>query len=192
MDIQIKDLCKAYHGKQVLDHITLDFSIGEAHCVMAPSGYGKTTLLNIMMGLETADSGTISGLERHRLAPVFQEDRLCENLSVGANLRLTSRERIAEQDMEDCLAALMLPGCLHNPVRELSGGMKRRVAIARALLCGRDILLMDEPFRGLDWECKEQVILYIKRVAFGKTIVCVTHDEEEIGKMGGSLLRLGA
>lgn len=190
MDIRIKNLCKAYHGKQVLDHINLSFSDQEKYCMMAPSGYGKTTLLRIMMGLEQADSGSISGLEGLRLAPVFQEDRLCENLSVSANIRLTARNPVAEAEIAQCLAELGLQDCLRQPARELSGGMKRRVAIARALLSGGDLLLMDEPFKGLDAECKDQVISCVRERTADRTVIWVTHDPEEAEQLGGQIVDL--
>jgi NitT/TauT family transport system ATP-binding protein len=190
MDIRVENLCKSYGGRPVLVNLSLTFARGKKHCVMAPSGYGKTTLLRILMGLERPDSGAVYGLEGCRVAPVFQEDRLCENLSVGANLRLTCRGRLAEAELERCMAALMLPGWLRRSARELSGGMKRRVAIARALLSGREVLLLDEPFKGLDKECKEQVIAYVKEKTRGQTLVWVTHDETEYQSLGGEIVRL--
>jgi NitT/TauT family transport system ATP-binding protein len=81
-----------------------------------------------------------------------------------------------------------LPGCLHKPVRELSGGMKRRVSIARALLCGNDILIFDEPFSGLDDGTKERVMSLVKRAGRGKTMIWVTHDEREAKFMGSRII----
>ena len=89
-DIEIKGLCKAFDGKQVLRDFSAVLPAGQVTGLMAPSGAGKTTLLRILMGLETPDRGTITGLEGLRLSAVFQEDRLCENLNPVSNLRLVT------------------------------------------------------------------------------------------------------
>ena len=190
MEIRVEDLCKSYSGKPVLADLNMVLLQGNSYCLMAPSGYGKTTLLHIMMGLETPDSGVITGLEGFKLAPVFQEDRLCENLSASSNIRLTERSPLSSKQIEECLEALGLSGCQHKPVREFSGGMKRRVAIARALLSKGDVLIMDEPFRGLDLACKEQVMDYVRETVEEKTLIWVTHDEEESKRMDGQLIYL--
>lgn len=190
MPIQVDNVCKSYHGQKVLDHLSLSFQDGVSYCIMAPSGYGKTTLLHMIMGLKQPDFGTINGVECVKFAPVFQDDRLCEMLSVGANIRLTRRRNLSRQEMIDCLNALGLESCIAKPVCALSGGMKRRVAIARALLSDGDVLIMDEPFKGLDKECKQQVIEYVRMTVEGKTVLWVTHDEGEYEKMGGELIRL--
>ena len=109
----------------------------------APSGWGKTTLLRILMGLEAPTSGSVEGVGR--VGVVFQEDRLCDNLDPSANIRLIN-PTLGRRETEDALAAVGLAGCLRQPARELSGGMRRRVAILRALLAEYDLLFLDEPF----------------------------------------------
>lgn len=173
----------------VLKDLSLALAYGESCCLMGPSGQGKTTLLHILMGLVKPDEGTLSGLDGHRLAPVFQENRLCENLSAGANLRLVCGSGRGEE-ISDALAAMGLADCLHKPVRELSGGMKRRVAIARALVSGGDILLFDEPFKGLDDNTKQQVMTHVKEQVKGKTLIWVTHDQREAQYMGSRVIQL--
>ena len=88
--IKIDRLNKSYHGKPVLKELSFSIPAGRITAVMAPSGAGKTTLLRILMGLEQADSGRIEGLEGLRLSAVFQEDRLCPNLSPVSNIRLVT------------------------------------------------------------------------------------------------------
>ena len=132
-DIVIRGLCKAFDGKQVLRDFSAALPAGQVTGLMAPSGAGKTTLLRILMGLETPDRGTITGLEGLRLSAVFQEDRLCENLDPVSNLRLVT-PTLSRAAAEEALKAVGLTDCLHQPTRELSGGMRRRVAILRALL----------------------------------------------------------
>ena len=87
MDLILKDISKAYGENQVLDHISLTFPQGSRTCVMAPSGRGKTTLLRVILGLTKPDQGIVTGRPA-KIAAVFQEDRLCGNLTVGGNLRM--------------------------------------------------------------------------------------------------------
>lgn len=178
VSISLTNVSKSFGNNQVLKNFTATFPKGKVTAIMAPSGGGKTTLLRILMGLEQADSGTISGMEGLRLSAVFQEDRLCSNLSPSANIRLTS-PKISKSEAAAALNAVGLDGCSHQPVRELSGGMRRRVAILRALMADYDILFLDEPFKGLDETTKELVIRDTKLRCANKTVLLVTHDEDE-------------
>ena len=182
-DIVIRGLSKAFDGKQVLRDFSAVLPEGQVTGLMAPSGAGKTTLLRILMGLETPDRGTITGLQGLRLSAVFQEDRLCENLNLVSNLRLVT-PTLSQSAAEKALTAVGLTDCLHQPVRELSGGMRRRVAILRALLAEYDLLFLDEPFKGLDRETKEVVMADTRRRCDGRTVLFVTHDPTELEAMG--------
>ena len=123
MDIQIEHLDKAYGENHVLKDFCAVIPEGEITCIMAPSGKGKTTLLNILLGLEPYDRGRIQGLEGRKKSAVFQEDRLCENLSSRANIRMVRERKISgsrefSQKMEEGLEALELKGyrySLKNP-----------------------------------------------------------------------------
>ena len=182
-DIVIQGLSKAFDGKQVLRDFSAVLPEGQVTGLMAPSGAGKTTLLRILMGLETPDRGTITGLQGLRLSAVFQEDRLCENLNPVFNLRLVT-PTLSQSAAEGALTAVGLTDCLHQPARELSGGMRRRVAILRALLAEYDLLFLDEPFKGLDRETKEVVMADTRRRCDGRTVLFVTHDPTELEAMG--------
>lgn len=180
--IVLEHISKQYGQKQVLDDINLKIPIGKVTAIMAPSGTGKTTLLRILMKLEVPDKGSILGMEQKKLSAVFQEDRLCNNLSVLSNIRLVS----PKTPLETILSALQqigLTGCEHQPVHELSGGMQRRVAILRALMADYDVLFLDEPFKGLDLNTKEIVMEYTKNQCVGKTILLITHDENDAQKL---------
>lgn len=192
MAIKIENLYKSYQGKQVIQNLNMEFSEGKITCIMAPSGKGKTTLLRILIGLEKPDSGKISGMEEKDISVVFQEDRLCENLNVLSNIRLVQKEkRLRKQEffekIQEGLEGIGILDCCNQPVRELSGGMRRRVAILRALYAKWDILFLDEPFKGLDKETKEMVILFLKKRCQGKTVICITHDEKEAEKLGAEI-----
>lgn len=175
--IVIEDLCKSYGTHEVLRNFSAKIPVGRITALKAPSGKGKTTLIRILMGLEKADSGRIFGMEALRISAVFQEDRLCENLSVYANLRLVSDR--SEEEIRSALHALRLSHSVRQKAAELSGGMKRRVAILRALLADYDMLFLDEPLSGLDKELKDRVIAYILEQTKGKTLLLITHNEEE-------------
>ena len=95
MDLIIQDLCKAYYGQAVLQDFSYCFPEGKTTCIMGRSGCGKTTLLNLILGLELPDTGTIQG-NKEPMAAVFQENRLCRNLTVQANIRLVNK-RLSEE-----------------------------------------------------------------------------------------------
>ena len=183
-DIQIQHIYKSSSGKPVLANFSALLPDGSVTAIMAPSGQGKTTLLRLLMGLEQPDKGSITGLDGMRISPVFQENRLCEYLPVSANLRLTAPQ-LTDGNIREALGQVCLPpSCAGQPVLELSGGMKRRVAILRALLTEHDLLLLDEPFQGLDSAAKAAVITLIRQKSKGKTLVLVTHDKQEAIRLG--------
>ena len=134
------------------------------------------------MGLETPDSGTISGLSGLKMSAVFQEDRLCENLSPVSNIRLVA-PFLKKPEIIAAMESVGLSGCFYQPVRELSGGMKRRTAILRALLAEYDVLFLDEPFKGLDAETRRLVIEDTKERSKGKTVILITHEQEDAAAM---------
>ncbi|WP_337590752.1 ATP-binding cassette domain-containing protein [Vescimonas sp.] len=183
--MKIQHLCKSFDGKMVLDHVSLTLESGGTACLMAPSGRGKTTLLRCIAGLETPDSGQIADLPE-RIAYVFQEDRLCDGFSAVDNIRLVTGKALGEGEIRRHLEELGLAGSLDQPVRELSGGMRRRVVISRAVCFGADLLLLDEPFKGLDDEARQQTADYILRHRGAAAILCVTHDREDAAALGGA------
>lgn len=183
--MKIQHLCKSFDGKVVLDHVSLTLESGGTACLMAPSGRGKTTLLRCIAGLEAPDSGQITDLPE-RIAYVFQEDRLCDGFSAVDNIRLVTGKALGEDEIRRHLEELGLAGSLDQPVRELSGGMRRRVVISRAVCFGADLLLLDEPFKGLDDEARQQTADYILRHRGAAAILCVTHDREDAAALGGA------
>lgn len=194
--IIISHLSKSYGENKVFSDFSAVFERGKTTCIMAPSGAGKTTLLRILTGLETADAGRIEGMDGLKKSMVFQEDRLCENLSVSANIRLVrqkktwGRDQKEKKEIQEALESVGLAGNGDQQVRELSGGMKRRVALLRALYSDWDILFLDEPFKGLDEETKTQVMCYTKEKCRGKTVIFVTHERSEAEEMGDILYQM--
>ncbi|UDN57886.1 ATP-binding cassette domain-containing protein [Clostridioides sp. ES-S-0010-02] len=179
MDIVIENLSKKYNDKVVLDNFNNVFKDNAISFITGTSGIGKTTLIRILMGLEKADSGKIVGISNKKISAVFQDDSLCENLSVSLNIKLVC-ENLGNSEIESALDVLDLNGCMNKRVRELSGGMKRRVAILRALLYDFDLLIMDEPFKGLDTETKYKVMDFVIRKMENKSAIIITHDMDDI------------
>jgi NitT/TauT family transport system ATP-binding protein len=187
--IYVKNVSKSFGSKKVLQNLNLTIELGKISCIMAPSGAGKTTLLRILMGLEEADSGCITGLEGKRFSAVFQEERLCEYMTAVENIRLVTPGLDAGSVVQE-MDRLGLGDCCAQPVSQLSGGMRRRVSILRALLAAYDVLCLDEPFKGLDDARKEQTLAYVKQKAAGRTVLFVTHDEKEALALGAEVILL--
>lgn len=190
-DIEIRRLDKSFGEKTVLRKFSAVLPGGKITCLMGPSGCGKTTLASILLGLTEPDGGEISGLPEKRSA-VFQEDRLCEDFSALSNVRLVTGKAVPEQKIRDCLRELGLGDSLKKPVREMSGGMKRRVAIARALLAEGELLLLDEPFKGLDEATKADVVGLLQKSVAQKTVLLITHDPAEAELLGAQIIKMEA
>ena len=173
-----ENLCKSYGGITVIDSFSHEFPEGSTTVIMGASGCGKTTLLSLLMGIVKPDSGSVTGNDT-RMSAVFQEDRLCGNLTVLANLKLVLPGKPDRALLERELTAIGLDGCADKPVRSLSGGMKRRTALLRALLAEHELLFLDEPFKGLDDDTRQSVMTYTREKAAGKTVILVTHSREE-------------
>ena len=184
-DLFLSHISKSYNGKTVLHDFSARIPEYEISCIMGPSGAGKTTLLRILMGLEQPDRGEISGLEGKKISAVFQEDRLLKNLSPVSNIRLVSPGLSVKRVITE-LHAFGLIGCERQPVCELSGGMCRRVAILRALLADSQLLILDEPFQGLDTDTRERVMSRTRLLMKGKTVIFVTHDPGDPERLGAS------
>ena len=190
MPIELHSLSKSFDGRGVLQNLSASFPDGQITCIVGPSGCGKTTLLNLILGLLAPDSGEITGLPSGRIAAVFQEDRLIEHLSPLSNIRLVLRRGFPEGEILHALEAVGLKDAARQPVRELSGGMKRRAALVRALLTDCPLIVMDEPFKGLDAETREAVIRFAKPRLRGRTALIVTHDPAEAKMLGAEIFEL--
>lgn len=188
MDIIIKDLHKSFGDNKVLNGINLTIPHGRITCLMGQSGTGKTTLLNIMLGFEKADSGEVLNLPEKK-STVFQENRLCEDFSVLTNIKMVN-DKLTDNLVSRHLAAVGLDGCEKQKVKTLSGGMKRRVALVRAVLAEKDILFLDEPFKGLDEETKASVTDYLAENTKGLTVVMITHQAEEAAALNADVVYL--
>lgn len=188
--IEIRRLRKRYGDKVVLDDFSLTLASGGAYALMGPSGSGKTTLLRLLAGLEGYEGGEIAGLSGLRVSMQFQEDRLLSYAGALANLRFALPRGAAEADSRALLEALLPGAPLDAPVAAFSGGMRRRVALARALLAPSDLLLLDEPFTGLDDAARRLAAGAVVRLRAGRTLVMTTHDAEEAALCGAEIVRI--
>ena len=193
-DIRIKNVSKTYGEKQVLSQLSKEFPAGETTVIMGVSGCGKTTLLRILLGLEKADSGEVTGMPE-RVAVLFQEDRLCEDVSAYENIALVleRKKTHAQRDAQKCRIEQeaaqvgITADDLKQNVMKLSGGMRRRIALLRALLYDADCVILDEPFKGLDATTKQIVMQYVKEKVAGRTTFLVTHDAAEADFFGRNI-----
>lgn len=186
--IIIEHLAKSYGETRVFRDFSARLPIGETSVIMGVSGGGKTTLLRLVLGLEAPDAGTISGVPE-RCAAVFQEDRLCPQLTALGNVLLAAGRK-KEPEARRLLIRLGLGDSLGVPAADLSGGMRRRCALARALCAEHDLLVFDEPFKGLDGENRRTAMETVRAFAPDKTVLLVTHDAAEAEFFGGNRLSL--
>ena len=193
MNLELRGIFKSYGERRVLAGFSHVFPEGRVSCVLGPSGCGKTTLLRLIAGLEAPDAGEILGLPRGGLAMVFQEDRLPPQLDAAACVRCAlPKAPDRERRIAAALEALGLGDVGGQPVREFSGGMRRRVALARALLYPAPLVLMDEPFKGLDDATRDRAVACARPLLAGRTVLLVTHDAQDARAFDAEILRLGA
>lgn len=179
--LRIEKLCKSYDGKAVLKDLTEELAEGECCVLTGPSGSGKTTLLRLILGLEEADGGRIRSLRPFRASVVFQEDRLFEAFNAVENCAAVLGKGPDMPDaagIREALSEILPPDALDKPAAELSGGMRRRVCLVRACLYPSDLLLLDEPFAGLDRENRARCIGFLKKHRNGRTLLLSSHGTE--------------
>lgn len=177
MSIRLKNVHAGYEGKAIFTDYSLELPAHGALAVLGPSGSGKTTLLCLLAGLITPQKGAVEGLDGKTISMVFQENRLLPWCTSYENIALVQKKRLACPQTLAWLERMELAAWRDSYPNELSGGMQRRVALGRACAFGGDILLLDEPFTGIDEALRERLVPHIKSAA--ELIVLVTHDSEE-------------
>ncbi|MFI3226103.1 MAG: ATP-binding cassette domain-containing protein [Clostridia bacterium] len=178
--IKIKNLYKSFQDELVLENVSFSIDEKGITAIKAVYGSGKTTLINILLGLIESDSGEIINLPSE-ISVVFQEDRLIECIKPSDNILLCNND-VKRIQAINFLENIGISD--DKVVGELSGGMKRRVALARAMMHKAKFLILDEPFYGIDVENKQNIMKLIEEIAKEKSILLITHDERDIEYFG--------
>ena len=196
MSIDITGVTKKYGDFVALEDVNVSIPTGQLTALLGPSGGGKSTLLRIIAGLDTADSGTISieGTNATKLPPqkrnvgfvfqhyaVFKHMTVAKNVAFGLEIRKKkSKAEIAER-VDELLRLVHLSQFAHRLPSQLSGGQRQRMALARALAVEPTVLLLDEPFGALDAKVRKELREWLRRLhdEVNVTTVFVTHDQEE-------------
>ena len=195
MSINVDSLTKKFGDFSALDDVTLEIPTGQLTALLGPSGGGKSTLLRIIAGLETADSGTveIEGVPATHLPPqkrnvgfvfqhyaAFKHMSVAKNVAFGLEIRKRSRAEV-KQRVGELLELVHLSQFADRLPSQLSGGQRQRMALARALAVEPTVLLLDEPFGALDAQVRKELRDWLRRLhdEVSVTTVFVTHDQEE-------------
>lgn len=170
---------------------SLSFSLGPSSCLclQAPSGAGKTTLLHTVAQLQRPLGGTIENTARRR-SMVFQDTRLVEDLDALDNILLFASPDLVRDEVRSLACELLPEDVLSRPVRELSGGQRRRVELTRAFAVPGELVLLDEPFGGLDAQAHSCALAFVKRHGAERIVVFATHDANDAQVLGAQILKL--
>ena len=190
--IEIKNLGKQFQNETEIEYHDITFETGRSYMLLGASGCGKSTLLNMIAGILSPTSGsiTIDGVNMteatqkvkdkfriEKIGYIFQDFKLINDMTVADNIGILRLEGVDVSGMDEMLASLGILEKKNAKIKHLSGGQKQRVAIARALAKRPDIILADEPTGNLNFAIGEQVIKELVEVSRGKTLIAVTHDD---------------
>lgn len=210
--IEIRDLTVTYQDMVIFDRLSLTLPAKGCVCFFGPSGSGKTTLLSVIAGLKKPSSGMVGvkrdGDEREEnsgkgrslseIAYVFQENRLIPWLTALENISFVIPKKGTGGKTPDptatareWLTRLGLRDSMDKYPGELSGGMRQRVNIARALAYNAPVLLLDEPFKGLDDALKDRIISILNEQKKHRLLLLVTHDKEDVQRLADQVIPIG-
>jgi NitT/TauT family transport system ATP-binding protein len=190
MNLELKNIRKSFDGLEIFNDFSISFVKGTINCILGPSGCGKSTLLNIINGTVLPDSGINEGFSELRLSYVFQEPRLLPWKTVKENIAFVLKERMEGEELQkhldEYISLVQLKKFSDYYPSALSGGMKQRVSLARAFSYDSDVILMDEPFKALDYKLKNNLTeQFVKLWEKDKrTVIFVTHDVDEALQIG--------
>lgn len=176
---------KCYNEKDVIRNFSAEIREGKPVCFFGESGCGKTTLINIAAGLVKPDKGKIITEKIAHTSVVFQEDRLLESCTAEENIMLSAKNTELAHKISDVCGITEFLKLYPN---EMSGGMKKRTAIARAVAFDGDMLLLDEPFNGIDEERIDKIIRFLKTYIENKVCIIVTHDINQAKKLNAKII----
>jgi NitT/TauT family transport system ATP-binding protein len=196
MSLEINNLYKDFNEISLYRDFCIHFQEGTITSILGPSGCGKTTLLNIIGNIIQPDSGSLSGFDGKIISYIFQDPRLLPWKTVEGNIEFVLSKDIPPEERKKIINRFIrlveLDGFAGYYPSKLSGGMRQRVSIARAFACPSDIILMDEPLKGLDIKLKLNLIRTFSRIweADKRTVIFVTHDVEESLLLGNEIVVL--
>ncbi|HPT31350.1 MAG TPA: ATP-binding cassette domain-containing protein [Prolixibacteraceae bacterium] len=194
MGLEIRNISKKYQDLRLFEDFSAGFEEGKITCILGPSGCGKTTLLNIIGGIVKPDEGNLDGFEGKTVSYIFQDPRLMPWKTVRGNIEFVLGNEIPateKQEIVDHFIQLVgLKGFENFFPAKLSGGMRQRVSIARAFAYPSEIILMDEPLKGLDIKLKLNLIRTFTRIWENdkRTVIFVTHDVDEALLLGDEII----
>lgn len=183
--IKLNNISKKYDSLQVLENFNFTLEDNKITCLLGPSGVGKTTIANITAGLVDADKGSVYGIENALYSYVFQEPRLLNWYTVYENIEFVLKDIYNENNrkkiIDNIISMVELTEFKDYRPTYLSGGMAQRVSLARAFAYPSNVLIMDEPFKGLDIRLKKDMTSVFKKLwnDSKRTVLFITHDIDE-------------
>ena len=189
---ELQNITLSFGEKRIFTDFSYRFAEGKTTVIMGPSGVGKTTLLRLLIGLQKPDQGKVAA--DAPVSVLFQEPRLCPWLSAAMNVALVLNGKQSLPLAKKWLARVHLSEDADHFPSELSGGMEQRVALARTLAYATErdcrLLILDEPFKGLDAELRSDMIDLIRQCAVGRTTLLVSHEENDAAQLADRVLTL--
>ena len=198
MNLTLRHIDKSYGELEVFSDLSVSFLSGRINCILGPSGCGKTTLLNIISGSVKPDAGDCNDFTGKRMSYVFQDPRLLPWKTVWGNIEFVLKDRlrgdILRNRIQDHISRVELQPFKNYYPAQLSGGMRQRLSLARAFSYDSDMILMDEPFSGLDLKLRNTLTRYFLDLWNNdrRTVIFVTHDVDEAVQMGERIFILGS
>lgn len=183
--ISLKNISMKYDNLQVLKNFNITFENNKITCLVGPSGVGKTTIVNIVANLIKPIEGQIEGIENSIFSYVFQEPRLLEWYSIYDNIDFVLKDIYNSDERKRIISNYLdlvgLEEYKDYKPSALSGGMAQRISLARAFAYPSNVLIMDEPFKGLDMKLKQEMISSFQKLwqKSSRTVIFITHDIDE-------------